>query len=90
MSQSSNTQPIAKYRDGSLEIAIWKKVGEKGISYQTSGVIRSYKDQADQWQQTGSLSNGEIPRAIALMNAAQTRILELRTLDAEARTAGNA
>lgn len=43
MTTETNKEPIEKFRDGSLEISIWKNETEKGIRYATDGVTRSYK-----------------------------------------------
>ena len=73
-------KPIAKIRDGALEISIWANQTEKGTRYAADGVIRSYKV-GEEWKQTRSLSNGELLKAARLHDLAYSKILELR--DAE-------
>lgn len=78
---NSKKEPIAKLRDGSLEIAIWANETEKGIRYATDGVIRSYLDASGNWQQSQSLSSGEIPRASWLLQKAYDRISDLKAAE---------
>ena len=69
--------PVAKIRDGSLEISIWENKTEKGTRYASDGVTRSYQV-GEEWKKTRSLSNGELLRAARLHEMAYTKILELR------------
>lgn len=78
MTTQSNNKPVDTLRDGSLKIAIWKNDTEHGVRYSTGGVVRSYKDKSDQWQETRDLSNGELLKAARLLNLAYDRIAVLR------------
>ena len=66
-------KPIAKIRDGALEISIWKNLTEIGTYYAADGVTRSYKVGED-WKKTRSLSNGELLAAARLHELAYTKI----------------
>ncbi len=81
MTTQSNNKPVDTLRDGSLKIAIWKNTTEHGVRYSTGGIVRSYKDKNDQWQESRDLSNGEILKAVRLLNLAYNRIVELRSED---------
>ena len=81
MTTPSNTKPVDTIRDGNLKIAIWKNDTEHGVRYSTSGIVRSYKDKSDVWQETRDLSNGELLRAARLLNLAYDRTAELRSED---------
>lgn len=78
MTTQPNNKPVDTLRDGSLKIAIWANDTEHGVRYSTSGIVRSYKDKSDQWQETRDLSNGELLKAARLLNLAYDRIAELR------------
>jgi hypothetical protein len=75
--------PVAKIRDGNLEISIWENETEKGTRYAADGVIRSYKV-GEEYKNTRSLSNGELLRAARLHELAYTKILELRAAKSQA------
>ena len=79
-------KPIAKIRDGALEISVWKNQTELGTYYAADGVTRSYKVGED-WKKTRSLSNGELLAAARLHKMAYTKILEFKAADKEAASA---
>lgn len=75
----TNNKPLETLRRGSLKIAIWANpITGGGTRYSTDGVIRSYRDDQDQWHETRSLSAGELLQASRLMAQADDRIVELK------------
>lgn len=83
----TNNPPVDEIRDGLLTIAIWKNETEHGYRYSAGSIVRSYKDDQDQWKETGYLSNGDILKASRLLDTAYGRILELKAKD-KAESAG--
>lgn len=73
-------QPIHKIRKGSITIDIWKnqidKEDEKKGSFTTYTIQRSYKDKKDEWQNTGTLRQSDLPKAIVALQQAYELSLE--------------
>lgn len=87
MTNSTNNQPVATLRDGSLKASIWGNRKENGVRYSVE-LVRSYTDDEGKWHDTHSLSNGELLRAARLWERAYDRVLELRAADKEAASDG--
>ena len=85
---TSSNEPVARVKDGMLQIAIWKNESEKGRSfYSTSAVQRSYKDDAGNYHETTSLSGTQLLQAARLHAQAYDRIRELEEADYQASKA---
>jgi hypothetical protein len=77
--QTTNTTklPIHKEKIGGVEVAVWENAGEKGNTFLTfSAPQRSYKDKNDKWQQTTSMRQNDVPKAIAALQRAWEKSLE--------------
>ena len=48
----SDNKPAAKLRDGRLTVTIWANEGQEDRTYYSVDLVKSYKDDADQWQET--------------------------------------
>jgi hypothetical protein len=63
--------PEVTYRSGALKLTVWsneaKKDGEVFENY-TFDIVRSYKDDKDEWKQTHSFRKRDIANLDALMN----------------------
>ena len=78
-------QPAAKLRDGRLTATIWAneksqpdpESGEIGTFYSVD-IARSYKDQADTWQESSSFTGAELLRVSRLAALAYDEIQRLR------------
>lgn len=77
MTNSTNNQPVETLRDGSLKASIWGNRNENGVFYSVE-LVRSYTDEAGNWHDSRSLSNGELLRAARLLTRAYDRVLQLR------------
>ncbi len=78
-------EPIARIKDGLLQIAIWKNETEKGRPfYSTSAVQRTYKDDAGNYHETQSLSASQLLQAGRLYNLAYDKVRELEDGDYQA------
>lgn len=78
---NSNNKPLETIRDRTLKVDIWRNVSEKGIHYNTNGVIRGYQEESGDWKDTRSLSGAENLRGSRLLALADIRILELMAED---------
>jgi hypothetical protein len=77
------SQPAHKFRDGVLQVTIWRNPGEKGNWY---SVIpsRGYK-KGDDWNETASLREDDLLAMAKLLNQAHSWVLEAKRADAKAR-----
>jgi hypothetical protein len=49
-------QPAHKIREGNLQVIIWRNTSrEKGTTFYTYDVVRSYKDGDETWKESNSL-----------------------------------
>jgi hypothetical protein len=69
---SANAKPVQKYRDGALEVAIWRRDGEKGPFY-TVSMSRSYK-QGEHWKQSDSYAADDLLPLAKLLDQAHSWI----------------
>ena len=75
-------EPVARLKDGLLQIAIWKNQSENGRPfYSTSALQRSYKDDAGTYQETTSLSGTQLLQAQRLYGLAYDKVRELEEAD---------
>ena len=70
------SQPAHKFRDGALQVTIWRNSGEKGNWY---SVIpsRSYK-KGDAWMETESLGFDDLLPMAKLLNQAHTWVVDAK------------
>ena len=84
--EEKKVQPVAKFRDGGLQISIWKQKSEKGSDYHTALVSpRSYFDDASKdFKETQSMKKQHLLSLAKLCEHAYDKIVEL---DAEQKNA---
>jgi hypothetical protein len=77
------SQPAHKFRDGALQVTIWRNAGDKGSWY---SVIpsRGYK-KGDAWKETESLGFEDLLAMSKLLNQAHSWIVEAKRADAKSR-----
>ena len=75
----SNNEPIAKLRDRGLTVTVWENSSDDDKKYYSSNLRKSYKDDADEWQETSNLNADDMLRAANLLQQAYNKILELRS-----------
>ncbi len=80
----NNNEPVARLKDRTLQIAIWRNITEQGkVFYSTSKIKRTYKDNGN-YQETDSLSGTQLLQAARLLELAYDRMRELEQTDYEA------
>ena len=85
---ATSNEPVARIKDGLLQIAVWKNETEKGRPfYSISAVKRSYKDDAGNCHETTSLSGTQLLQAARLYAQAYDQIREMEEADYEASKA---
>ena len=77
-------QPAIKFRDGFLQVVVWRNTGEKGAFY-TLNIQRSYKRQDDSWGETDSLGQDDALAMAELLREAYAWIKHQKRADAKAR-----
>ncbi|TWT48921.1 hypothetical protein [Botrimarina hoheduenensis] len=84
----TTNEPVARFKDGLVEIAIWQNDTENGRPfYSTSAIQRSYKDKSGDYQVTSSLSGTQLLQAARLYQQAYDTIRELEEADYQASKA---
>ena len=74
--QSKGNPPVDHLRQGNLEAAIWANTTEKGTFYSAT-FVRKYQVE-DEWKQSSSFNERDLPGLAKLMNDTHSRIQELR------------
>jgi len=73
-------RPAKHFRFGAVRITLWKDTrnGPTGQAFDSWSVTidRAYKDAKGSWQNTGSLRENDIPKAVAALQKAYAFILE--------------
>ena len=77
------SQPAHKFRDGALQVTIWRNPTEKGVFYSVTPV-RGYK-KGDAWKETDSLGFDDLLTMAKLFDQAHTWIMHQQQADARAR-----
>ena len=74
----TGNRPVAKFRHGGIELAVWPNQTEGGTIYNTT-ISNSYKDeQSGEWKTTGSFSPTDLLIVGELGRQAFARITELK------------
>ena len=85
--RNADNRPAQSIRYGSLEAAIWRNQGESGDFLNTT-FSRSYK-QGEDWKQTDSFRESDLPTLSKLAFDTHTRIQYLKGEDADSLEGGN-
>jgi hypothetical protein len=81
---NNSNEPVARLKDRSLALAIWKNTTEQGkVFYSVSKIKRTYKDNGN-YKETDSLSGPQLLQAARLLEMAYTQIRQLEQADYEA------
>ena len=79
------SQPAHKFRDGVLQVTIWRNSGEKGNWYSVVP-SRGYK-KGDSWKETENLREDDLLSMSKLLSEAHSWIVAAKRADAKARKA---
>lgn len=77
-------QPAIKFRDGVLQVVVWRNSGERG-AYYTVNIQRSFKRGNDSWGETDSLGQDDLLAMAELFREAYAWIKQQKQADAKAR-----
>ena len=76
-SETEKNHPIARHRDGAIEVAVFRNETEKGAVYNTERT-RSYQDKDGNWQKTHSFPERDLLKAAKLDEKAYESIQHSR------------
>ena len=69
-------KPYAEFKDGLLKVTVWKNDRKDGgRSFFTYDLRRSYKDEADKWHETTSLTGDDALKGGNLLQQAYNHVL---------------
>lgn len=78
---SDNKKPAARVTLYPVSAAIWRNENGKGEAFYSVTFERSYKDDAGNWQSSGSFNAGELLLLAKVADRAHSEIYELRAND---------
>jgi hypothetical protein len=78
------SSPAIKFRDGCLQVVVWRNHGERG-HYYTVNTMRSYKQSDDTWKDTDSLNADDLLPIAELLREAYAWIRMQKRADTKAR-----
>lgn len=72
-------RPVATFKQGGVEVSVWKNPTEKGDMYNTT-IRNSYKDdKSDEWKDTTSFSPADLAVLAQLSSQAFQEIVRLKS-----------
>jgi hypothetical protein len=75
----SGTRPVATFKQGGVEVSIWRNQTEKGDMYNTT-IRNSYKDdKTGEWKETSSFSPTDLAVLSQLTSQAFQEIVHLKS-----------
>lgn len=79
------SQPATKFRDGCLQVVVWRNTSTSGQTYYSVNPMRSYKQGDDTWKETDSLSADDLLAMAELLREAYVWIKMQKRADAKGR-----
>ena len=76
------SQPAIRFRDGCLQVVVWRNTGERG-TYYTATPQRSYRQGDDAWKETDSLGQDDLLAMAELLREAYAWIKTQKRADAK-------
>ena len=76
------SQPAIRFRDGCLQVVVWRNTGERG-TYYTATPQRSYRQGDDAWKETDSLGQDDLLAMAAVLREAYAWIKTQKRADAK-------
>jgi hypothetical protein len=76
---TSSARPVKTFKQGGVEVSVWRNPGEKGDMYNTT-IRNSYKDNdSGEWKETSSFSPTDLAVLSQLSGQAFQAITELKS-----------
>lgn len=77
--------PAIKFRDGTLQVTVWRNTTTEGKTYYSVNPTRSYKQGDDEWRETDSLGQDDLLAMAELLREAYAWIKAQKRADSKAR-----
>lgn len=58
----SENKPIHTIRVGGIKASIWENLSQGGNKFYTTTIVRTFKDEADQWRESNSYLPDDLPK----------------------------
>ena len=71
--------PDKKFKAGPVTATVWKGVSPKGSVYYNVQIGRSYKDKDNNWKNTSSMRENDVPKALVLLQKAYEYVISQAT-----------
>lgn len=79
------SSPAIKFRDGCLQVVVWRNTSTEGKTYYTATPQRSYKQGDDTWKETDSLGQDDLLAMAELLHEAYRWIRLQKQADKKGR-----
>ncbi len=79
------SSPAMKFRDGCLQVVVWRNTSTSGQTYYTANPTRSYKQGDETWKETDSLNADDLLAMAELLREAYAWIRMQKRADAKGR-----
>jgi len=63
-------KPVKKFSAGGIQVAVWENEGKEGTSYYSVSMSKRYKDKNEEWKDSSSLKQTDLPKAVLALNKA--------------------
>lgn len=72
------SKPVAKFRLGKIVATVWNNPADNGDARYSCSIVRTFKDKADQWQETSSFFPEDLPVVKRLSERALNKVMLLQ------------
>jgi hypothetical protein len=79
------SQPAIKFRDGCLQVVVWRNTSTEGKTYYSATPQRSFRSGDDTWKETDSLNESDCLAMAELLREAYAWIKMQKRADAAGR-----
>jgi hypothetical protein len=79
------SSPVIKFRDGCLQVVVWRNISTSGQNYYTANPVRSYKQGDETWKETDSLNADDLLAMSELLRESHRWIVLQKQADAKGR-----
>jgi len=87
---ANGNKPVHTVRHRSLKATIWRNQSDNGVVYYNVSIVRSYRDDNGDWQDTQSFGYDDLMNVSALMYEAHAFISGLRAKEPATATRATA